>query len=859
MAQVPDKVGKRFGGLLVPCLGIALFVAALWIFHKELHRFRYRDILNNIRQIPSARLLLALLFTLFNYAVLTGYDQLAMRFIKKPLRWSRTMLAAFISYAFSNNVGLSILGASAVRYRMYASWGLSGVEIGKVVAFSTVTFHLGLCAVGGALLILWPPSLPAGFPLREALFRPIGVALLICAATYVLLCALQRRTIRIKGVEFKLPSLGMAGAQLALSGMDWAMAGTALYVLLPDKAQLHYPTFMGMFLLAQTVGIASQIPGGLGVFESMMLVLLTSRGLEASEATGVLVMYRLIYYLLPLALATLLMGMHEALERRAAVRRFARIIGTLAPGFVPQLLAVMTFICGAIMLFAGATPISVERMRGLNSCLPLAAIEISHLLASAAGMGLLILARGLRLRLASAWTLTVALLLAGGVFSAARADYEEAVLLVGLLMALLPCRVQFYRKGALLDRVFSPAWTAAAAVALGLSIWLGFFSYKHVTFSGEMWWQFSMGAGNAPRFLRATAGAVGLGLLAGIVALLRPAPPRVVPPEQTDWPAVERVAAASRKTIARLALVEDKSVIFSSSRKAFIMYAKQGRSWVAMGDPVGPRAEWNELGWRFREMVDRRAGWPVFYNVGSENEALYLDLGLTLVKLGEEAHVPLPGFSLDGEERAGLRALCDRLKSRGCIFEMVPAGRFDAIEPDLRRISDAWLASRNAQEKHFSTGCFKPGYLRRFPIAIVRCAGDIVAFANVWEGAEKEELSADLTRHSPDAPAGTTEFMLTELMLWGRQEGYAMFNLGLTPLPDIGQMPLASLWRRVSGAAHEQAAALEDSRSLRECREQFRPEWQARYMALPGGPALPHIVKDLSTIIGGETKGMSAT
>ncbi len=832
-------------------------MVALWIVHHELRQFHYRDVMSHIREIPTLHLILALVLTLINYGVMTGYDQLAIHFMRHSLRWGRTMLAAFASYAFSNNVGLSILGASAVRYRMYASWGLSGLEIGTVVAFSTVTFHLGLCAVGGILLILYPPTLATGFPLKAAVFLPLGILFLACAAVYMLFCILHRKKLSFKGLEFQLPSPRMAWAQLALSSLDWVLAGAALYVLLPDQASLHFPTFMGMFLLAQITGMISQVPGGLGVFESLMLLLL-SEHMDASAAGGALVVYRLVYYLTPLGIATVLMGTHEALQRRAALARAARVLGEWAPGFVPQIFAVMTFISGAVLLFAGATPIAAERLKWLYEVLPLTAIEISHFLGSVAGMGLLLLARGLRLRLDSAWALTVGLLLAGSVFSVGRGDYEEAVFLGVLLGALLPCRPQFYRKGALLARLFSPPWVAAVGLVMICSIWLGFFSYKHLEFSSQLWWQFSLAAGNAPRFMRATVGAVILALLVGIAALLRPAHPRTASPTESELRTVERVVASSHETSAHLALLGDKSFVISASGNAFIMYATHGRSWVAMGDPVGPREEWSELGWHFRELADRHAGWPAFHNVSSEDLGLYLDLGLTLTKLGEEARVPLADFSLDGGERRGLRHTLHRMEREHCEFEIAPAGQFDALEPELRRVSDAWLTLKSTREKRFSMGCFKPEYLRRFPIALVRRGTEVLAFANVWEGAEKKELSVDLMRHTPEAPPEVMEFLFTEMILWGQREGYAWFNMGMAPLSGFSRVPFAPVWHRMSAFVYQEGERLYNFRGLRQYKEQFGPQWTARYLASPGGLVLPHILVDLTALTSGGVKGIVA-
>jgi phosphatidylglycerol lysyltransferase len=142
------------------------------------------------------------------------------------------------------------------------------------------------------------------------------------------------------------------------------------------------------------------------------------------------------------------------------------------------------------------------------------------------------------------------------------------------------------------------------------------------------------------------------------------------------------------------------------------MYRCTGRSWVAMGDPVGRPQEWRELAWSFREQADRYGAWTVFYEVGQEHLDLYLDLGLTLLKLGEEARVPLGEFSLEGSARRGLRYTVRKVEADGASFEVAPVEAMPALLPELKKISDHWLQQKNTQ-KSFS-GQFSGGHLRRF-------------------------------------------------------------------------------------------------------------------------------------------------
>jgi phosphatidylglycerol lysyltransferase len=293
----------------------------------------------------------------------------------------------------------------------------------------------------------------------------------------------------------------------------------------------------------------------------------------------------------------------------------------------------------------------------------------------------------------------------------------------------------------------------------------------------------------------------------------------------------------------------DKSLLFNREQTAFIMYAVQGRCWVALGDPVGPESQREELVWQFRELADRFDALPVFYQVREENLTLYLDQGLVLLKLGEEARVPLGQFSLEGGARKGLRHAHHRLLREGCAMEIVRRDSVPAILPELRTISDVWLADKHHDEKSFSLGCFDEDYLRRFPCAVVRRGAQIVAFANLLEGADREELSVDLMRYRPDAVPSLMEYLFIELMLWGKSEGYHWFSLGMAPLSGMEDRPLAPLWNRAAGLVFRHGEHFYGFRGLREYKEKFDPEWFPRYLASPGGLALPRILADVTLLI----------
>jgi phosphatidylglycerol lysyltransferase len=523
---------------------------------------------------------------------------------------------------------------------------------------------------------------------------------------------------------------------------------------------------------------------------------------------------------------------------------------------LPQILSITTFVAGVILIVSGATPAVRSRVTALDSVLPLGVIELSHFAASLAGAGLVILAWAIRRRLDAAYTLTIATLVIGIVASLLKGlDWEEAVALTLVVAVVVPSRHAFYRRAAITSEPFPNGWIAAVVVVAVITTWLAFFSYQNVDFTSPVWWEFS-GRGDAPRSLRAMIGVLGALMLFALSRKLRHAEAEPDLPSARQLDIASRIAADSPDTIANLALLGDKSLMFSETGQSMIMYGISGRSWVALGDPLGPESERGELAWRFRESADEHGGWPVFYEVSARHLPIYIDLGLTLLKLGEEAIVPLASFSLDGGGRKALRRTRKDAMKAGASFEVIPPEETHNFLPGLKEISDEWLAAKRTKEKGFSLGRFDERYLKSFPVALVRVGDAVVAFANVWIGADHAEISVDLMRYTSVAPPGVMEYLLIELMLWGRENGYQRFNLGMSPLSGIENRSLAPLWNRIGALLFSRGEPFYNFQGLRLYKEKFDPVWEPRYLASPGGLVLPRILTNVASLISGGLVGV---
>ncbi len=837
---------RRYVATLAP---VAIFAVAIFALHRLGGEFHLRDIIAEFEAIDSWKVLASILLATGSYLALTGYERLALEYSGKSLPWTQYGLTSFIAYAVGHNVGVAALSGGAVRYRMYSPLGLGAGEIARIVAFCTLTFALGVATLAGTSLMVHAGEASSLLHAPVALSVTLGVLMLAGVAGYLLACRFATAPFTWRGWSLSVPPVWLAARQVVLASVDLLLASSTLYVLLPASANVDFLTFEGLYMVALAAGVLSAVPGGLGVFESVLVLLLPD--VPTPQMLGALLGYRLVYYALPFVLALGLLSYHELHRQRERLTEALSWTRKSLDFVVPQAMALLVFGAGFLLLLSGATPAAAARIAALERFLPLPVLELSHLAGSAVGVLLLILARGLFLRLDGAWHVTMWLLGAGIVASLLKGlDYEEATLLAAAMLPLWWTRRQFYRKASLLAEPLSPAWLASAVVAIGASVWVGLLAYRAVPYQNELWWQFALDA-HAPRMLRASLLAV---LVLGAFAALRlMAPARTTPPRPTteDLARALPIIRSSADTSAHLALLGDKSLLFGDSGRSFLMYGVSHRSWVALGDPVGAAEDREDLVWHFRELADQAGAWSVFYQVSPENLPIYVDAGLALSKLGEEARVPLEQFSLEGSARASLRQSYRRGQRDGLGFRVAPASEAAALMPELERISDDWLRTRAAAEKGFSLGRFSEPYLRWFPIALVEHAGRIVAFANVWESDAREEISVDLMRHSAAAPKSVMDFLFVELMLYGSARGYRWFNLGMSPLAGLEEHRLAPAWHKIGRLVYRYGDDFYNFEGLRQYKEKFLPLWRPRYLAAPGWLALPRVLLDVTTLISG--------
>jgi phosphatidylglycerol lysyltransferase len=829
-------------------IGVSLATLGFFALHRLLFTVHFKDVRTAIHALSGIQIATALCLTALSYFLLTLYDALALRIIGKPLPYKTAALASFTSYTLSHNLGLALLTGGSARYRVYSAAGLETRDILSVIATASMTFWLGVVVMAGAALAFYPSHTALGpFLVTIGAQRTFGFLILVVFGVLLGYAAGRHKSVRLFGWHLSLPSASQAIAQVAIAALDLAAASGALFILVPGVTMHGFPLFYVAYALAIIAAMISHVPGGIGVFEAVILT--ASPTVARPGLLAALVAYRAIYYLLPLMIAAILLAAHERRHWREPLSRALDVTQSLTAAIAPMLLAALAFMGGVVLLVSGSLPGVPYRLALLHDLLPLPFVEASHIAASLAGTGLLLLAPGLYRRLDGAFLLTRALLVAGAAFSVVKGiDFEEAIILLTIAGLLQWTRKAFYRHTVLTAEFLSPSWLIAVTTALALSLMIGFFAFKHSAFQSELWWQFAW-TGDSSRFLRASFSAA-IGLVGAILVLLfRPVTPKLA--VQDDGLSNDLVFDECERTDAMLAFTGDKRFMRSPTGNAFLMYQVQGHSWIVMGDPVGPKDEWPDLLWTLRDRADAAQGRLLLYQISTEALPLAIDMGLHLVKYGEEARVPLAHFTLDGPEARPLRYASRRAEREGAVFEIVLATDVASLIPQLRAVSDAWLKAKGHDEKAFSVGHFDPAYLARFDLALVRAGGQIVAFANIWPTANRAEISVDLMRHVDDMPYGTMDYLFVSLMAWGRDKGYRWFTLGIAPLAGIEARRLAPIWARAGAFLYRHGDSFYGFEGLRAYKEKFSPVWEPRYIAGPSGVGLARALIDLQTLVGG--------
>jgi phosphatidylglycerol lysyltransferase len=846
LTRFSKTLGKR--EILSPLLALVICGLLLVVLQHLSQAVDYRSVIRQLRELRPGEWTAALGATALSYVALVGRDAVGLRYLGAAVPRVALWIGATAGSALGNATGFGALTGGAVRARVYGVANITPAQIGRMTVFTSVSLGLALVLMTALGMLGMAGQLAPLLHLTPDTLRWSGAALLIALTLAAAACRRETRPIRTRWewLSFDIPARRDLLAQVALAVLDVVAAGLALWALLPH-ANVSFVTFVPVYAAAMLLGMIGHTPGGVGVFEAAMVFTL-SGSVQTHQMVAALLAYRAIYFGVPLIVSAALLA---GFEGRALKDRFPRLHAQRASELAPLFLSLVTFVVGGMLVISSATPAFWQRIHMLRDLVPLWVLESSQMLCSVLGVLLLFVARGLLRRLDAAWWMTLLLAVLSLALSLTKGlAFVEAGVLGMLIVLLVSTRQRFNRHSSLFAERFTAGWLVSVAMVLMLATWVMLFAFRDVPYTRDLWWQFAFDE-RAPRALRATLAASLFAATFSFWQLLRPAAGRFVKPEPEDLRDAARIVRAQERSDAGLALMGDKSFLFSESREAFLMYAKNGRTWAALHDPVGPREEWAGLIRKFVALAHAHGGRAAFYQVRANALPLYLDAGLTLMKLGEEAHVVLDDFDLKGSHRAHLRYALKRGERDGFTVEVIDQPNVPASLETLREISDGWLGSRDAREKSFSVAAFNDEYLAAQSVMLVRQNGEPAAFVTFMTTDMNTEATVGVMRHVESASPYAMEYLFTQLALHLKQAGFRSLSLGIAPLSGMQPTPLASRWHRLAGVVWRFGGRFYNFRGLRAFKSKFQPHWEPRYLAASGSVGVFFTLADLSLLAGG--------
>lgn len=879
-----DRVGRRLGALwrrldaaasailsvwrrpaVTASVTLVVFAIALSLIHRELSAYQLSDLERALSQLGWGAVGLAVLAALASYLALGFNDRFGLEMLGKRLPQGRTLRASFAAYALAKSLGWSWATAGPARQRLYRRWGLTPQEIGSLSFLTGLAVPVAALAVAGAGLLLGSQDVASHGPVPMPVWLVIGVVLLVPAVGWLL--ASKRfggRKADMGGIPVRIPPPRRAAAHLAALLLDRIGAATVLFVLLPDHGGWTFPAFLAVFVLAGMLGALSGAPGGLGVFEAVILTL-SPVSQDTPGAAVALLVYRLIYHVVPLAAATAILGADHAAPAARPAARAARRLGAAAFVMAPQILAVLVFIAGLLLLGSVATP-SVTRRMLLVDGFDLELVSAgAHLLAGAVGVLLLAAAAGLWQRRQTALRLAAGLLvLAAALVLLKGLDWEEAAGLMLVLSLLTAVRGAFDRPTA--SRTWfglsslPPGWLAAVGGAVLATLWLAGFAYQGVRLQWASLLDLSA-SHDAARSARAVlAACVTLGVLAA-----RSAWPRL---RRTESPksGPAAIAAAMKggdrvRPDANLAFLGDKQLHWSASGRSFVMVRARPGRWIAYGAPVGLAVEQAALAARVAAEAEAAGCVLVWYAVPADWLPVLDAQGLVTRRLGASAIVLLDSPAVAEGARLG----DSWLTARRWRFEVLAPGAAASVMADVEAASQAWLTAGMRRERSFSLGSFDRAYLERFPLALLRDqAGVVQGFASLWTTPAGRDLAVDLFRWRPqplesaDGAGPVTEadvagVLVRMLASWARDHGWQRLDLGMTPDPIPAASP--SLMARLARAIQDEGGEAHGLAGFEAVKRALDPQWEELHVAAPSEALFATALMDVAILTAGAFSG----
>lgn len=617
---------------------------------------------------------------------------------------------------------------------------------------------------------------------------------------------------------------------ITTSFLEWSgVLGSFLLVGVLMGIQFNPLQVMPLFIAASVIGIVSLIPGEIGSFDVMMIIGLSALGINREVVVVWILLYRLFYYIIPFIIGAFFFIKNLSLSLNT---RYSGIPRELSKEFAHKIVVFFMYFSGIMMVLSATIPEAFDEIKWLKHLNPLQFHILTQLPAILLGFALIIMGRGISARVKRTYIPTIVLFVVTLIYSFSQDfSWGAIIFLTILLIIVIFSRDELYREQLVYAWEMITVDAIIFAVLTILYIVIGVYNLPAFPHKNHRFISFFLFPSEKIWF----SGFIGILLVALFIYLFVRylQGKKVTVGEKLDSQrALQILENYGGNTDSQLIFLNDKDMYVYANEEqeetVLLQFKTFNNKCIVMGDPSGKKEDFQPALEQFIHETDRWGYLPVFYEASEEIVMFLHEFGYDFIKMGEEAHVDLPSFTLSGKKRKSERAVMNRFSKENYRFELIKPPFTQEFMDELKEVSDEWLGDR--KEKGFSLGFFSESYLRRNAIAVVKNEQDeIIAFANIMPTYTEEEGTIDLMRYRNNAPSGVMDFLFVSLFNSMQEDGLAYFNLGMAPLSNVGTSRKSFIQERLAYFVYEFGSRFYSFQGLREYKNKFATDWVPRY------------------------------
>ena len=803
---------------------MALLSVVTYVLWKELSHIDFKRTFLLFNRINSFELVGLFLLGASSIILLSLYDViLTMRFRLKLSKF-KALRVGYIINAFNNIIGFGGFIGASVRLWFYQQYTDRKKKLVQFVSYMLTSMLTGLSFLS---LLVITHVLDVRFLDQTSVW--VTVFLYVIAALLPVFIIVSwvwpiDKTARWLGASFTL-----------ISSVEWLMATIVFYYALQlVGASVSFSIVLGVFIVAAISGLLSFVPGGFGAFDLIILLGFKYFGLPEEKIVLALLLYRIAYYFFPLFISLILTVFEfgsmakkyvsdskyfqPAKEFSAFVLSFQKDTASYIPSFA---LSILVFIMSIVSLLNNFGIIfDAAESKQHIWYITLFILNVS------AGMILFLNLKGIILRSKRAILFAIVALTIFVISNVFVYGLKGISITTVLALLILGALIFAYRKSRILKRPIR----LKAFIYMGLII--AFVLYLNQLLMRGFLELLDVEMPKVDIFLLKSAfwlSLIGMSLL--VVAIIKFFQWRYLRPNTyNDFNVAQQIMEThGGHLLSHLLHSGDKHVYVNEAQNAFLMYRYTRDAFVVLGDPVGDETGFYSLLEEFYNHARFLGADVMFYQVSEGQLPLYHEFGNQFFKLGEEALIDVPNFTVAGKKRRGFRATLNKFETQGYTFEILDTPLDEETYQRLRKISDIWLGQQS--EFYFSVGHFNRTYVNKAPVAVLRNAeGQIDAFATLMPVDGKTTISVDLIRWNRDIDLPFMDGLYLHMILWAQTAGYERFNMGMATLSNVGQVPYGHMKEKLVGRFYEHFNGLYSFQGLRQYKNKFGPNWESRYL-----------------------------